>query len=59
MYTLKEGARFALRSYGSTAWSELKSSPANVGIPVTLGNFLDYDDLEMDYMPAIELTRID
>ena len=44
MYSLREGARYSLRSLGSPIWREIKSSYMDLGIPRTLCNFLDYDD---------------
>ena len=46
MYSLKEGARHALRSLGSSIWREIKLSYIDLGVPLTLYNFLDYDDFE-------------
>ena len=46
MYSLKEGARYALRKLGSSIWRQIKLSYTDLGVPHTLYNFLDYDDFE-------------
>ena len=46
IYSLKEGARAALRNFGSPIWREIKSSYIDLGVPHTLYNFLDYDDFQ-------------
>ena len=48
VYTLKEGARSSLRCVGSNIWRKLKLPTGDTGIPLTLCNFLDYDDFRMD-----------
>ena len=44
LYSLKQEARSALRSLGSSVWRMLKESQGHLGIPSTLCNYLDYDD---------------
>ena len=46
VYSLKEGARSSLRSLGFSVWREIKLAHVDLGIPLTLCNFLDYDDFE-------------
>ena len=48
VYSLKEEARSSLRCLGSNIWRKLKLPSGDAGIPLTLCNFLDYDDFRID-----------
>ena len=44
--SLKEVTRLAMRNLGSNVWREMKAADDDLGLPLTLKYFLDYDDFD-------------
>ena len=48
MYSLKEITRLSIRNFGPNVLRDMKLAHIDLGLPLTLRYFLDYDDFDFE-----------